>query len=138
MTILWSRDREIQDPLSMKAGSGNETTKPLSHTVTTENEQAYRGLWHLFFGRLIIFHNNGRLPINRLLLLDLCKLHNWLDSHLYSIENLLGSIGRGGGGRGLANLSLSVNYCRCTTHTLLMKTNIFGHHHQDIQEHIFM
>ena len=34
MTTLWSRDREIQeiarkvpDPLSMKAGSGNETTK---------------------------------------------------------------------------------------------------------------
>ena len=33
MTTLWSRDREIQeiarkvpDPLSMKAGSGNETT----------------------------------------------------------------------------------------------------------------
>ena len=43
MTTLWSRDREIQeiarkvpDPLSMKAGSGNETIdhiveKPLPH-----------------------------------------------------------------------------------------------------------
>ena len=37
MTTLWSRDREIQeiarkvpDPLSMKAGSGNETTAALS------------------------------------------------------------------------------------------------------------
>ena len=40
MTTLWSRDREIQeiarkvpDPLSMKAGSGNETRFRKAHTL---------------------------------------------------------------------------------------------------------
>ena len=42
MTTLWSRDREIQeiarkvpDPLSMKAGSGNETSSQAAGLVSS-------------------------------------------------------------------------------------------------------
>ena len=49
MTTLWSRDREIQeiarkvpDPLSMKAGSGNETSKCKSSGIHQLAERAQR------------------------------------------------------------------------------------------------